>query len=301
MLRHIRKKTKKFAFNRKMERKMFFCARPFLDNGMYFFNHHLLTLQILRMDDISLKNFLHSFCVFCNRQNKYTGGYKFIKTRSKYILFINEIAYTIPYSLNRYKYIKNKYQKYSDILSYPHAKLLSSNDKKGIMLIERVYGSEYGDLYHCKRLIKSMIEFAIEAPLNKNDRTYLQHGDVNKGNVIWSQEEIPVFIDIDNAEFLPLLFDIIHFSAPIFTANELVGILDEYTELLSVLFKKFGIEYCHASLDLVFRDYIIWYEENCPDLKEDFYFLQHLNFNNFPITFMFIHDLFSCINIKTQF
>ena len=279
----------KLLRTRRIENRAFYFAKKFLPKGFFYFDYYRDLIKPL--NTFSIRQILHSHIVFNHNNN--CESVCFLRARAKFIMFIDDVAYTFPYSRKRYLFIIQKYENLSSVFNYPHAKLITSNDRKLVLLIERIPGHIFDDKYHDNLIIERLIEYSKFASLDKNNMTFLQHGDVQNHNIIWDKNGSPVFIDIDGLDYLPILFDVLHYAASInMTINELISKFDMvYHDSLQILFSRFDLKYNYQTLDSIFTNYILWYFQKAPDCVEDYLFFQKLDKNLFPKTIKILSEV----------
>jgi thiamine kinase-like enzyme len=154
--------------------------------------------------------------------------------------------------------------------------------------MSRVYGVTYQDQRHDSIVIKKLLLMATQAK-NKQDKEgnllYLQHGDANRANIIWTDESNFVFIDLDNISYYHPLLDVFHYLCMAgYDLDGIVDLLNQNHDLLKKVCIKSGINDMDNPLDTLFYRYVLHYLRNVGGCYEDFRFLTCENTLLYPQT-----------------
>ena len=162
-----------------------------------------------------------------------------------------------------------------------------SSGLKNYIIMERVNGDQHDDKEHDQLVISKLFEYAIESPMQKSETyeiTYLQHGDVKRNNILWTNVNDFVFIDIDNISYRPLLFDVLHYCAMAgMNLDEVLKVLDLHKHSIKKLFLRCDICFGNDYLDLIFYDYTMFFVR-LGDCYEDIAFLINGETDSYPRT-----------------
>jgi len=205
--------------------------------------------------------------------------------QGKVVLMTDKNAYGFYDAENGYYHSKRNYEKNYSSFNYPCVTNVTFIDSLKCIVMDKVQGISYNDLLHDKLIIKKLLELQVASStiINPNGEVlFLQHGDANRANIIWVDNE-PIFIDLDNIGYYPPLLDIIHYCCSVYDLLELETSLNENDELVRKICDRVGIETTGNYLDDLFYRYVNHYiKMNC--CFEDFKIFTLDNTKNYPRT-----------------
>jgi thiamine kinase-like enzyme len=116
-------------------------------------------------------------------------------------------------------------------------------------------------------LISALLTWALSAESKKDESgntLFLQHGDTFWGNMLWTDENHFVFIDLDSIGYYPPLYDVIWFLWHCkYDVQGMVHVLHEnYEELLDAVCIKAGIDITDNPFDILFSEYVMYMLNN---------------------------------------
>lgn len=270
---------------------MFRYVKPFLKTGIYIFDKK--NIQQIVLSDCKLSKSI-KYHLKLSRKNKLIklnkmtlssyADYSYGFAKDLFLFKEYAVGYFKDYSL--YIKAKTNYIDNIEYLVYPVVNILSFDDANCLVIMERIEGVQYEDRNHDYCVIKRLFEYALESPtkVEKDEYSYLQHGDAKRNNIIWIDENNFVFIDLDNISYRPILFDVLHYCAMVnMSLDEIVLILNDNISLIEMLLSKFGLAFSEESLDYIFYCYARFFIR-LGDCYEDIDFLMHKKLDSFPKT-----------------
>jgi hypothetical protein len=204
------------------------------------------------------------------------------------VLLIDEKAYGFYYTQNGYKQSKQNFERNGSAFNYPCITNVSFDDNYLCVKMSRVYGVTYHDQCHDAIVIKKLLlmETLSDSKRDKEGNLlFLQHGDANRANIIWTGESDFVFIDLDNISYYPPLLDVFHYLCMAgYDLDGIVDLLNQNHALLKEVCIKSEINYMDNPLDTLFYRYVLHYLRNVGGCYEDFRFLSRENTLLYPKT-----------------
>lgn len=288
------KRTIKHAYNRIVVRrtneiKSFHYAKLFLCQGLYYANKES---RFVRIDSnyFRLKNLLHIYVnTSKNLENKHVNQWvDFSIGCGKVVILNQKEAYGFFFTQNGYDNAYRRFEYYYSKFNYPCVRILSFDESRRCIVMERLYGNQFYDTDHDRIIVTDLLQFSCNASI-QNDKDgqviFLQHGDVNRKNIIWVGEKY-FYIDFDNIGYYPPLLDVLHYLCMAdYDLDEIVTVLDENKVLLREICSRANIKSANL-LDEIFCLYVKHYIK-MNACFEDICFLTTKNTVNYPKT----HDL----------
>ena len=275
---------------RQREKKLFQKAKSYLKSGVYYYEN--AAFFPFSLQSINLHRFFHLYINLYNKKSR-LGVFsksKYAECKSGYAkdLFLYE-EYAVGFFKNVELYEKANKNYQNNISDFPYSvvNVIGFDDERNSIVMERVNGVQYDDKEHDQLIISRLFEYAIESPIKKSEifkKTYLQHGDAKRNNIIWTSDSNFVFIDIDNISYRPLLFDVLHYCAMAdMDLEEVLSTLDLHKSSIKELFLKCDLCFNESYIDSVFYYYVLFFI-HLDDCFEDIDFLIQGDLGLFPRT-----------------
>ena len=284
-------KVKEYIKLRRYERYLLLLFSRYLKGGFFYicFKERKVAKPTIR--DIFSKKVFHIHFLF----HKNKAGFDnvlFSEGGLKYVLLFPSYVVCIPYdsrelnigAITTYNRCKLVALKCLPLFPYPFAKIYHFEDDIKHYYMERIFGVHKNDFSHNQMMIVFLLKLSLECPIDKNNNTYIQHGDAKPDSILWVDER-PIFIDLDSVNYYPLLFDVVHFAAiSEVGVNELISIIISNLNLLNDLLLKFEIKYKGlTTLDVIFCNYVEFCKSHYNNTVA-FYFFNCLDKTHFPLT-----------------
>lgn len=204
----------------------------------------------------------------------------------KIVILTEDKAYGFFKSEKAFYHAKDNYNRYSNDFNYSFART-GFDDNKKVVIMDRIIGTVHNDEYFDRAIIKKLLENAINSKVCtglNGEAKYVQHGDAARLNVIWNDEEDPVFIDLDNIGYYPPLLDVFHYLCMAdYSLEQILLLLKENESLVNAICQKCNIAVDNNPIDRLLYGYVKHYTDNgiC---YEDFAFANENNTKEFPLT-----------------
>lgn len=282
--------------NRKTIRRAFACAKLVLKRGVYY-----IPTGTNGFSNVDKRNF-SIFNLFCFRfyfnfkkrkgivcangmQIEPISTIEFGLGKGKVVLLTMDKAYGFYDSISLYQKAKKNFLKNYCSFNYPCVKIYGFDDSRSLIVMERVKGKSIYDSEHDEIIVTSLLKFGVssESRLSEdNEVLFLQQGDAKCSNIIWINDDYR-FIDLDNLDFLPPLFDVFHYLAG-YKLEDVLVILEKNIDLIKEICKRANIDSHSNLLDILFSKYIAQYRK-WGECYGDFNFLNtDYTFKYLPLT-----------------
>lgn len=282
--------------NRKAIRRAFACAKLVLKRGVYYIPTGTNGFIYVGKNNLSICNF---FCfrfyfnfkkregIVCanGMQLDSISRIDFGLGKGKVVLLTMDKAYGFYDSKEHYLKAKKNYLRNYYSFNYPCVKIYGFEDSRNMIVMERIKGKSIYDSEHDEMIVTSLLKFEISSKSclsEDNEVLFLQHGDVKCANIIWINDDYR-FIDLDNLDFLPPLFDVFHYLAG-YKLEDVIIILEKNIELIKEICKKADIDLQSNIFDNLFCRYVAQYKKwGC--CYSDFDYLNtEYTYRNYPLT-----------------
>lgn len=248
-------------------RKYFHVACCFLERGFYRFNND-------KIFKVSFFEFIFSFFSLKTRFNGnhilFGGGINFLscnKERECYLSggFNKKVLIFSSFVINIFKNSKD-YSKaiknYRHVSSFPFyvAKELEFDDKKLIIITERINGEKFNDDTHAEQFTDFYIKRIKKIPFKIIDGIpyMLSHGDLSMRNILWVKDK-PVLVDLDDLEYQPLFSDLIHFYIVGYNSKKIFYTFKMYKKQILDFCKRNNVELNESNFyDQLLYQYFSW-------------------------------------------
>ena len=219
---------------------------------------------------------------------------KLIHGGGKNVFLCRKTAIGFYYTSEIYYRSKSRFQESYCDLAFPAVKVISFNNAFKSIKMERVYGEKYDDIKHDEIVIDRLFEFSITSPIKIREEGYpliLQHGDVKRENIIWTDDCSFVFIDLDNISYYPIFYDILHFcSCNNMRLDEICSVFYSHISEVRKVFERIGLPLDDSFLDEIFYEYSTLYL-SYGNFYRDVLFLVDGDMNNYPKTHTIIDKI----------
>lgn len=281
--------------HRRTNKRAFRYARCMLNKGVYYNPVGANEFRLIDKAFFSIQN-LSPLCIYCNfkqeKQIQFTGGEDFRVNsicfgvgKGKVVLMTNDKAYGFYDTEVLYQQAKSNYLKYYKSFNYPCVHIYGYEDDLNLIVMERVKGEIIRDYYHDNIILTELLKNNIssETTITKdNEVLFLQHGDAKPENIIWVNEEY-YFIDLDNIQFLPPLFDVFHYLA-VYKLEDVISFLEKNIELIKEVCKRAHIDLQSNILDNLLYRYVSQYKKWGYCYSDFNYINTEYTYKNYPLT-----------------
>lgn len=247
----------------------FSCAKQLLKVGLYYNPYG--TRRFCKMDKgyFNIKN-IFKFQLWVNSVKECDAideidfpslpldSVEFGVGQGKVVLMSGDKAYGFYDSLRLYQNSRNNYYNHIEKFNYPSVQVLGFYDRKRLIVMNLVSGVVRKDYTHDKILVQEMLKIgAMSDTRTQGDKTlFLQHGDAKRENVLWNNESF-CFIDLDNINYLPPMFDVFHYLNNCdYDLMEVMGFLEDNKSAVEKICCKANISIEDNPLDCLFRNYV---------------------------------------------
>lgn len=180
----------------------------------------------------------------------------------KDIILLEDYAIGFYYEQRIYERAKRFYEEFKYKAALPFADIVSFCDTDRSVIMERINGIQYYDKEHICLVIDYLCRYAQTAPsiFKDNGWRYLQHGDMQARNIIWTDDTDYVFIDLDNLGYHPLMYDVLHLCFSVnMSLRAITETIESNSEIIKVIFDRFGIDFNNNYLDSIYFEYVNHY------------------------------------------
>ena len=270
--------------NRKTIRRAFACAKLVLNRGVYYVPQGTNVFCNVDKSNFSIFN-LFCFRFYFNfkkrkgivcangMQLEPMSRIEFGLGKGKVVLLTMDKAYGFYDSKGLYLKAKKNYLRNYNSFNYPCVKIYGFEDSHNMIVMERIKGKPIYDSEHDEIIVTSLLKFGVssESRLSEdNEVLFLQQGDAKCSNIIWINDDYR-FIDLDNLDFLPPLFDVFHYLAG-YKLEDVIAILEKNMEFIKEICKRANIDVHSNLLDILFSKYVAQYKK-WGECYSDFNFL----------------------------
>lgn len=271
---------------RKNEIQAFRYAKLFLKPGVYYANKNG---RFNRIDRYVLfpSNISHLFFIRTSGANEYPKAeyIDFSIGQGKVIILIQSKSYGFFFTQKGYENAYRTYKEYYSNFNYPCVKIFSFSARKNLIIMERLLGKHFFDGTHDLVIVRDLLLLACSSPIQKDNNgvvKFLQHGDTNRKNVIWNNNNYS-YIDLDNVGYYPPLLDVFHYLCMSgYSLSEIVSVLNENIKTVETICNRANIVSDNL-LDELFYGYVDHYIR-MNACFEDFRFLTVENTLDYPKT-----------------
>jgi hypothetical protein len=208
---------------------------------------------------------------------------------------MDDMAYGYYHTSHGYVKAKKNYEMYGQLFNYPIIPYVSFDDQLQCVNMSHIYGVSYHDAYHDRMVISALLTWALSAESKKDaagNTLFLQHGDAFFGNMIWTDENHFVFIDLDSIGYYPPLFDVIWYLRYLsYDLQGMIHLLRENEELLDEVCIKAGIDITDNLFDVLFSEYVMYILNNRKSYIYSFSFLTCENTQPYPKTNQLLRNM----------
>lgn len=168
----------------------------------------------------------------------------------KTVILTSSEAFCFYGSAKHFEIAKNRYESFSASLPFPYAKVLGFDSKDRYAKSALIKGEVRLDEEHIALALSSLLSFGLNAPIDKRSQTYLQHGDANAYNILWTNESEFAFIDLDDIGYHPILEDFFDlFASANLSGSWLRCFCKKESKALQSLLARFDKPYSDDMLD----------------------------------------------------
>lgn len=258
---------------KKEGKRAFRCAKVMLNKGFYYIPWGSNEFRRIDKDYLKVKNLFLSSLFF----NHYQGDSVKINTEGdalptdrisfglgsgKVVLMTDDKAYGFYDTDGLYLRAKeNCIEKYKDF-NYPCVRIFGYQDRNRLIIMERVNGEIIKDSFHNELMVKELLKLQTRSKIKTTEEgnvLFLQHGDAKFTNIVWLNNDY-CFIDLDNIQYLPPLFDVFHYLAS-YGVNYILKLLRDNNNLVEEICLKANIDTNSNMIDSLFYKYISQYKE----------------------------------------
>lgn len=178
--------------------------------------------------------------------------------QGKVVLMTRDKVYGFYHTQNLYMNSKNNCVNNYEKFNYPSVPISGFDDSRRLIIMDFIEGVTYRDRRHDTILVKEMLKYGTSAEtITKDGKVlFLQHGDAKQDNVIWNNESL-CFIDVDNVNYLPPLFDVFHYLNNCdYELWEVERTIDDNQTLVSQICEKANIAIDDNPKDSLYSGYV---------------------------------------------
>ena len=242
--------------------KIIAVSSHFLKNGLYFRNKNNIS-KVRLVNIFSILKFWNIIIIFSFKKiaKESTLYFYYRATTDKTLIFVGDNVVSL-YSKSKKHELLNSLS-FCKMSNYNKSPLIYYNVRRYFLVFKKIVGSSNFEEDVCKEiLINTLSNAKLIVKSNplihySNERCYylFQHGDLTCNNVINNDGHF-VYIDFDNAQYLPLLYDYFHY---IFTSkiNGIKYMKISNMELIKQIKEKVAFKgKCNEFIDYYFSIYI---------------------------------------------
>lgn len=255
-----------------------------LRRGFYYFPSNKSILKKLDIRCILPKNLFHIY--FNSHNNGDFSCLDFGRGCGKTVLLTKHHAYGYYYSEHGYNMSKHNFEAVYDKFNYPCVSGISFNDESKCIKMDRVKGKVFSDSWHDEIIVEKMIAYLVDAEVIEihNEICFLQHGDAQRLNVLWNENDSFTFIDLDNMKYYPPMLDVFHYlNVAGYTLEKILTLMNKNRTNIEKICLKAGIDCEKNYIDELFYRYVKHFA-NMGGCYENFSFLNRKNTITYPKT-----------------